>query len=216
MTAGEVLLYNGNVADTLFSSSTGGRSQSAADAFGPPGRPYLVSVDDPYDSISPYHDWGPVAVTGKTLGRALDVAGRVTNATVKRNPSRRAKTLTITSLVRGTTTTASVGGATAQSALGLRSTWFSVGVLSLRPPSPNAPVTAGTRVVLGGVVRGVRDVVVQQRTQGMPWKQLEPVTPAAGSGAIRLVVRPAVTTDYRLATARDAAAFVRIRVMSNG
>ena len=215
VTAGEVLLYNGNVADTLFSSSTGGRSQSAADAFGPPGRPYLVSVDDAYDSISPYHDWGPVPFAGKTLGRALDVAGRVTNATVKRNPSRRAKTLTITSLVRGATATASVGGATAQSALGLRSTWFSVGVLSLQPPAPNAPVTAGTRVVLDGVVRGVRDVVVQQRTQGMPWRKLKPVTPAAG-GAIRLAVTPAVTTDYRLATARDAAAFVRIRVMPSG
>jgi hypothetical protein len=153
-----------------------------------------------------------VPVTGKTLGRALDVAGRVTNATLKRNPSRRAKTLTITSLVRGTTATASVGGAAARSALGLRSTWFSVGVLSLQPPAPNAPVPAGTSVVLSGVVRGVRDVVVQQRTQGMPWKQLKPVTPAVGSGAIRLAVRPSVTTDYRLATARDAAAFVRIRV----
>ena len=81
VTAGEVLLYNGNVADTLFSSSSGGRSQSAVDAFGSPGRPYLVSVDDPYDTISPYHDWGPVAVTGKTLGKALGVTGRVTDAT---------------------------------------------------------------------------------------------------------------------------------------
>ena len=34
-----------------------------------PGRPYLVSVRDPYDTISPYHDWGPVPVTGKTLGK---------------------------------------------------------------------------------------------------------------------------------------------------
>jgi hypothetical protein len=173
-------------------------------------------VDDPYDSISPYHDWGPVAVTGKTLGRALDVAGRVTDVTVKRNASRRAKSLAIASLVRGTTATSSVGGATVQSAFGLRSTWFSVGVLSLQPPAPNAPVTSGTRVFLTGVVRGVRDVVVQQRTPGMPWKQLKPVTPAAGTGAIRLAVRPAATTDYRLATARDAAAFVRVRVMPSG
>ena len=34
----------------------------------------------------------------------------------------------------------------------------------------------------------------------------------AKTGAFRLVVKPAATTDYRLATARDAAAFVRIRV----
>src|SRR6185437_9773498 len=85
-TAGQVLLYDGDVADTLFSSSTGGWTQSAADAFGSPGRPYLVSVRDPYDSISPYHSWGPVPVTGKTLGGAVGVVGRVVDATVRRNP----------------------------------------------------------------------------------------------------------------------------------
>jgi stage II sporulation protein D len=215
VTAGEVLLYDGNIADTLFSSSTGGRSQSAADAFGPPGRPYLVSVDDPYDSISPYHDWGPVAVTAKTLGKSFGVAGRIVDATVKRNASRRAKTLTITSLVRGTTATSAVGGASVQSALGLRSTWFSVGVLSLQPPAPSTPVTPGTRVLLTGVVRGVRGVVVQERTQGTPWRQLKPVAPGR-SGVFRLVVRPAATTDYRLASVQDAAAFVRVRVMPSG
>ncbi len=85
LTAGQVLLYNGSVALTLFSSSTGGRTQSAADAFGPPGRPYLVSVSDPYDNISPWHDWGPVPVTGTTLASSLGVVGRVVDATVKRN-----------------------------------------------------------------------------------------------------------------------------------
>src|SRR5581483_8486535 len=92
-TVGEVLLYNGDVATTLFSSSTGGRTQSAADAFGAPGRPYLISVKDPYDKISPYHDWGPVLVTAKTLGHALGVPGRIVDTTVRRNPSRRVRTL---------------------------------------------------------------------------------------------------------------------------
>ena len=117
-TAGEVLLYNGDVALTLFSSSTGGRTQSASDAFGPPGRPYLVSVPDPYDTISPYHDWGPVPVTGTTLASAVGAVGRVVDATVKRNASRRVKTLKVTSLSRGQQLTATVGGATAASALG--------------------------------------------------------------------------------------------------
>jgi stage II sporulation protein D len=214
-TAGEVLLYNGQVATTMFSSSTGGRTQAAADAFGPPGRPYLVSVADPYDNISPYHDWGPIAVTGKTLGHALGVAGHVVDAAVTRNPSRRVKTLTISSLDHGATTTASVGGAATQSALGLRSTWFSVGVLSLQPPAPNLPVASSTTVMLTGVVRGVRGVVVQQRTVGRPWTQLKSIAPAAATGAFHLAVRPKVTTDYRLATAADAAAFVRIRVSPN-
>jgi stage II sporulation protein D len=212
-TAGEVLLYNGNIADALFSSSSGGRTQSAADAFGPPGRPYLVSVSDPFDKISPYHDWGPVPVPGTTLGHALGVSGRVVDATVKRNASRRAKTVTITSLAHGATVTAPAGGAAVQTRLGLRSTWFSIGVLSLQPPAPNPAVASGTRVLLTGVVRGVSGVVVQERTAGMPWKPFKSVAPASASGAFRLVVKPSVTTDYRLATAQDAAASVRIRVM---
>jgi stage II sporulation protein D len=215
-TAGEVLLYSGNVADTLFSSSTGGRTQSAADAFGPPGRPYLVSVDDPYDSISPYHNWGPVAVTGTALAHALSVSGRVIDATVTRNASQRAKTVTITSRMHGATVTEPVGGAAAEAGLRLRSTWFSVGVLSLQPPAPNPIVAPGTRVVLSGAVRGVRGVVVQERTAGTPWKPFKSIAPAAKTGAFRLVVRPSATTDYRLATARDAAAYVRIRVMPSG
>jgi stage II sporulation protein D len=212
LTAGEVLLYDGDVADTLFSSSTGGRSQSAADAFGPPGRPYLVSVKDPYDTISPYHDWGPVAVTAKTLGHALGVKGGIFDATVRRNASRRVKTLRLMSFSRGVLHTSSVPGATTASALGLRSTWFSVGVLSLQPPSPNPAVAPGTRVTLSGVVRGVRGVVVQKRSSGTPWVRLRSIVPAAKTGVFRFAVKPTVTTQYRLATANDAAGFVRVRV----
>jgi stage II sporulation protein D len=208
-TEGEVLFYDGAVALTLFSSSTGGRTESAADAFGPPGKPYLVSVPDPYDTISPYHDWGPVPVTGKTLGSALGVVGRVVDATVKHNSSRRVKTLKVTSLSNGTQLTASVGGATARTALGLRSTWFSVGVLSLQPPSPNPAIAPGTRVTLSGVVRGASGVVVQRSSGGAPWTQFRTITT---TGAFHFSVKPQVTTRYRLATAMDAAASVRIRV----
>ncbi len=210
-TAGEVLLYNGAVALTLFSSSTGGRTQSASDAFGPPGRPYLVSVPDPYDTISPYHDWGPVPVTGTMLASAVGAVGRVVDATVKRNASRRVKTLKVTSLSRGQQLTATVGGATAASALGLRSSWFSVGVLSLQPPSPNPAVPARTRVTLSGVARGVTGVVVQKSTSGTAWQQLRTL---AGTGAFHFTVKPKVTTQYRLATKNDAAAPVRIRVQA--
>ncbi|HVR13376.1 MAG TPA: SpoIID/LytB domain-containing protein [Gaiellaceae bacterium] len=210
-TAGEVLLYNGDVALTLFSSSTGGWTQSAADAFGSPGRPYLVSVRDPYDSISPYHDWGPVPVPGTTLAKAVGVVGRVLDATVKRNPSRRAKTLKVTSLSRGQQLTATLGGATVASSLGLRSTWFSVGVLSLQPPSPNPAVHAGTRVTLSGVVRGVTGAVVQRSSAGAPWTQFRSL---AKTGAFHFSVKPKVTTQYRLATQNDAAAPVRIRVQA--
>jgi len=210
-TAGDVLLYNGGVADTLFSSSSGGWTQSAADAFGNPGRPYLVSVRDPYDTISPYHDWGPVPVTGKTLGSAVGAVGRVVDVTVKRNSSRRVKTLKVTSLSRGSQLTTAVGGASIASALGLRSSWFNVGVLSLQPPSSNPAVASGTRIKLAGVVRGVSGVVLQRSTTGTPWSQFRSI---AKTGAFQFSVKPKVTTRYRLATQNDAAAPVRIRVQA--
>ena len=213
-TAAQVLLYGNQVADTLFSSSTGGWTQSAADAFGPPGRPYLVSLKDPFDSISPYHNWGPVPVTGKTLGSALGVSGRAVDATLAHNASKRVKTVTVVSLSRAKQVAKSVAGGTAQSALGLRSTWFSVGVLSLQPPSPNPAVAPGTRVRLSGVVRGVRGVVVQQRSSGKPWTTLRPIVPAPKTGAFHFAVKPSATTDYRLVTPQDAAASVRIRVQT--
>jgi stage II sporulation protein D len=211
-TAGQVLLWNDSVALTLFSSSTGGWTQADSDAFGAPGRPYLVSVRDPYDAISPYHKWGPVPVTGRTLASALGVVGRIVDATVKRNASRRVKTLKVTSLSHGAQLTATVGGATARSVLGLRSTWFGVGVLSLQPPSPNPVVAPGTRVTLTGVVRGVRGVVVQRRTSATAWTRFRSIVPAPKTGAFKFTVKPKLTTQYRLATTDDAAASVRIRV----
>ena len=63
-------------------------------------------------------------------------------------------------------------------------------------------------------MRGVRGVVLQERSSGNPWKQLKSIVPAPKTGAFHLAVKPAATTDYRLATAHDAAAFVRIRVQS--
>src|SRR5262249_58407301 len=120
--------------------------------------------------------------------------------------SRRVKPLPLVSPSRGAQLTTTASGSTVRSSLGLRSTWFSVGVLSLQPPSPNAPVAAGTRIRLSGVVRGVRDVVVQTRSSGQPWKQLRSITADAKTGAFHFAVRPSTTTDYRLATAHDAAA----------
>jgi stage II sporulation protein D len=210
-TVGQVLTYNGSVADTLFSSSTGGWTQSAADAFGGSGRPYLVSVRDPYDAISPWHNWGPVPVTAQALGKAVGVVGRVVDATVKRNASRRVKTLKVTSVSRGKQLTATVGGEAVRSAFGLRSTWFSVGLLSLQPPYPNRAVSPGTRVTLTGFVRGVSGVVVERATAGSQWTQFRSIT---STGAFHFTVKPKVTTSYRLTTANDTAAPVRIRVQA--
>jgi stage II sporulation protein D len=208
-TKGQVLTYGGKIATTVYSSSTGGRTQSAADAWGG-GAPYLVSVKDPYDTVSPYHDWGPVPVTGKALATALGISGKPLDATLTRNSSKRVVQLDVTALTHGSESSSIALGAAVAAKLSLRSTWFSVGVLSLLPPSPHVAVSPGTTVTLTGTVRSVKNVVLQERPAGGAWADLEAVTPDPGTGAISIDVTPTVTTYYRLATTTAAAAFVRI------
>ncbi len=210
-TKGQVLTYNGAIAATVYSSSSGGRTQSAADAWGG-GAPYLVSVKDPYDTVSPYHDWGPVPVTGKDLAAALGLSRKPVDATVTRNTSKRVAQLDVTTLAHGAEKHSTSSGDSVAAALNLRSTWFSIGVLSLLPPSPNAAVSPGATVSLTGTVRGVKNVVLQARPAGGAWTELDAVTPDPHTGAISIDVTPAATTDYRLATATAAAASVRITV----
>ncbi|HET7571715.1 MAG TPA: SpoIID/LytB domain-containing protein [Gaiellaceae bacterium] len=212
-TAGQVLFFGAKIATTYFSSTSGGATESAADVWGGKSIPYLVSVDDPFDAISPFHDWGPVPVTAQTIARQLKVPGRIVDATTLPNPVGRVATLDVSSLAGAPASerVTAVTGATARTKLGLRSTWFDVGVLALLPPAKTAPIPFGAKVTLSGLVRGVEDVVVEQRNTHVKWQELQPATPDE-NGAITVVAKPTITTDYRLATPDAAAAFVRVRV----
>jgi len=205
-TKGQVLYYGGTVATTYFSSTSGGQTESAAD-WGGTAVPYLVSVPDPYDTISPYHDWGPVPVTGKTVVSALKLPGALTDVKTTRNAAGRVATVDLFAQ----TLDQPVPGTKLRGALGLRSTWFDVGILSLAPPSPAAPVVYGSTVSLSGLVHGIAGVSFEQRPFATPWQAVGPVTPAA-DGSLRLTAKPSMTTDYRLATTTAAAGSVRIRV----
>jgi stage II sporulation protein D len=213
-TAKQVLMYGNKIASAVFSSSTGGWTQSATDAWGGGGAPYLVSVKDPFDNISPWHDWGPVPETATTLKETLGLTGKPIDATVTRNSSKRVAELTVVTAANGTQTPTQVTGPTVASALQLRSTWFSVGVLSLQAPKPNPAVAPGTTVTLTGVVRGEKHVSLQEQKTGGSWTQLKVVSPVPRTGAIRINVTPTETTEYRLANAAAAAAYIRIRVTS--
>jgi hypothetical protein len=96
-----------------------------------------------------------------------------------------------------------------RSAIGLRSTWFTVGLLALTQPQPAAPVAYGTKVSLASVVRGFSGVSLEQNAAGAGWQPVRTVNP----GSTQLVATPTVTTDYRLATSTVAAGSVRIKVM---
>ena len=202
-TKAQVLSYAGKVATTYFSSTSGGETESSLDWTGT-ALPYLIAVPDPYDSISPYHNWGPVPVTAQTISKALKMPGPITDATTTMNAAGRVGKLTLTTPAAPM----SVPAATLRSAIGLRSTWFTVGVMSLQAPVPAAPLPYGLPLTLTGTLRGISGVTLESRATGGTW---EPVGPVA-AGALKLTQRPTITTDYRLATTTAAGAFVRIRV----
>jgi hypothetical protein len=170
--------------------------------------PYLVSVPDPYDTLSPYHTWGPTPVTQKAIVSALKINGPFTDMRVTRNSTGRVGSVDVV----GPVATANVLGTKLRIALGLRSTWFDVGVLSLLAPAPNNAVPYGASVTLLGAVRGVTGVSLEQKPAGQPWTTAPASIAPSGDGSISLTVSPTATTDYRIGTPDVAAGSIRIRV----
>jgi stage II sporulation protein D len=201
-TAGQVVTYAGKVATTYFSSSSGGRTAAAQELLGKPV-PYLVSVDDPYDA-SPYGNW-TATVDGGKAAKALGLKGTVTDLAPVLGPSGRVVTATL-SLPTGQSI---VAGSRLRSALGLRSTWFTLSLLELTPPP--AAVAYGSTATLQGVVHGVTAPLLEQRSGSVFWAAGPAVRPA-GNGAFSVVVRPLRRTDYRLGTGTTRGGIARVNV----
>ena len=203
-TAGVVALYKGKVARTYFFSTSGGRTASVQDLYpNSPPVPYLVSVPDKYDSISPYHEWGPYQFPQRKLTRALKAAGKLLDVQTVAGTSGRVRTVVAVGSEGETT----VDGAAVRHALGLRSTWFRVGVLALG--APPQPVAYGTATALPGKARGVASVELQQRDTGA-WRTVAKLTPRGGSVAAR--IKPTASSRFRLAVGEIATTPVAVAV----
>jgi len=219
-TRGQVAMFGGTVATTYFFSTSGGETESISDAWGVPSIPYLVAVPDPFDDLSPYHDWGPVPVSAKTFAKALKVTGPILDLQTTLNMSGRVARISVVTLpplsARATASSRAqspgLAAATVSSALGLRSTWFTVSMFSLSQPAPALPIPYGSSITLSGVIRGVDGVSLEQRLSGGSWHLVGAVTPST-DGTVALPETPSITTDYRLATATAAVGYVRVRVM---
>ena len=204
-TSRQVVLYDGKVATTYFSSSSGGRTVSAAEATGKPV-PYLVSVADPYDTLSPYHDWGPVLLDARKAAKALGVSGPLVDLQTTPGPSGHVATVTAVS----PTAQLAIAGSTVRQDLGLRSSWFQVGWLTLAPPAE--PVSFGAAASLSGVARGLTGVTLEAKTQATDWQTVAAVSPDA-TGAFSVALSPQATTQYRLATGNVRAALIKVPVV---
>jgi SpoIID/LytB domain protein len=204
-TKGRVLLYNGKVADAFFFSTSGGRTVSALEATGI-DVPYLVSVADPYDTLSPYHDWGPVLYDANAVAKQLKLSGPIASLTVANGASGRVKTVVAASTDDAQVT---LTGNQVRNALGLRSTWFTPALLQLSPAART--ITYGGALSLRGAVHGAGAVTLEAKPAGGSWSDAGPLD-IAPDGTFALIVKPQVTTWYRLAWGEARAGLAKIGV----
>ena len=178
-TAGQVVLFKGELAQTFFFSSSGGRTANVQDVWGSKPTPYLVSVPDPYDTLSPYHNWGPLKLSALQLGKRLGSRGTLLDVRTSAGADGRVRSLTLV----GSKGNRTISGSSARAALGLRSTWFTIGTLSLddsrraarvrhrdasRRPRPRDPARDARVAALRRAVEDARDAEVATAARSWP------------------------------------------------
>lgn len=203
-TGGQVVTYAGKVASTLYFSSSGGRTASAADVFGV-AAPYLVSRPDPWDKASPYHRWGPVILGARTVQAKLGLDARVLDAAGLPTPSGRLRALVLQTTDRPET----VPSGLLRTALELRSTWITIGVLRL--DRPRGAVVFGSSLQVSGLARRVSSPHLSESPDGSTWTPVGELAPRNG-GEVSLQVKPVRTTRYRIEAGEAASPALLVRV----
>ncbi len=196
-TAGQVVLYQGQPIITYFSSSTGGRTAAAQDVFPTKSVPYLVSVDDPYDTISPYHDWS-LSLSAQELSKKAGYPGLVSGVSVAAFPSGRVDTITL----QGDAGPLALSAALARKRLGLRSTWFTIS------PVVPAPRVIAPKIDLHARVASGRVLLSGTAPPGTATLQ------AGASSGWRDVTTHAVADDGKIAFRRPVGEASRYRLVA--
>jgi len=224
-TQGQVVTYDGAPVVTYFFSTSGGRTENVENSFvGSDPKPWLKSVKDPYDSVSPKHRWGPIRMsTASAAGRLSGlVKGRFKGIRVtQRGRSPRI----VSASVIGTGGRTRVSGATLRARFGLLDSWAyftSIGTRKKKPPSgpntggatppPPSAATAGPRprTILTGTVYPQRvgaEVQVQFR-DGKTWRTVTSTSVGRRGHYSAAVARAGV---YRVIFSGDAGPAVRVR-----
>jgi stage II sporulation protein D len=179
-TAGQVVTYDGKPVATYFFSTSGGRTEDVEkSALGTTPLPWLRSVEDEYDDVSPRHRWGPIKLTMRSAAAKLRglYRGRFRGIHVI---TRGASPRIVEADVVGTGGRTRVSGATLRAELGLYDSWaYFTSIASGKapkplpagPPDPAEPVVsrvpdvAGLRGTVFPARKGER-VVVQRRFHG--------------------------------------------------
>ncbi|HYI99577.1 MAG TPA: SpoIID/LytB domain-containing protein [Thermoleophilaceae bacterium] len=119
-TAGETVTYQGEIATTFYFSTSGGRTENIEYSFlGAPPKPWLKSVEDPYDSISPRHRWS-LRFSNARMGALLGSPGTLRRVQVlQRGKSPRI----VRARVYGSLGSRVLTGAQIRARLGLYDSW---------------------------------------------------------------------------------------------
>jgi stage II sporulation protein D len=210
-TRGQVVTYGGQPVTTYFFSTSGGRTENVENTtLATEPKPWLKSVDDPYDGVSPRHRWTPATTTLKKAGKKL--RGLYKGAfrgikVLKRGASPRIMSAQVIG-TKGSTTT---DGATLRSKLDLFDTWAYFTTVTSKvtgdpppdtqaaDPSGGAPARlsrAGGRALSGTVLPGRRGATARvERLRDGRWAQVGALTLGRG-GTYRWPVSRAGT--YRV------------------
>ena len=217
-TRGQVVTYGGQPVVTYFFSTSGGRTEDVENTtLGNEPRPWLKSVEDEFDSVSPRHRWSTklkMASADRKLGGLVRGSFKGIRVT-KRGASPRIMEAQVVGS-RGTTTT---DGATLRTRLGLFDTWAYFTAISGEKAPADADSSGGASaprsfsfrwpkavgVLRGTVIGGGSRGVVQVLRDGQ-WTDVGDVT--ARRGAYRFTA----TTHGTYRAVFDGAAGPSIRL----
>jgi stage II sporulation protein D len=147
-TRGQVVTYGGNPVTTYFFSTSGGETEDIENSFvGAQPEPWLKAVDDPFDSVSPKHRWGPFRFTAKQVKSKLR---RYLRGSFKRIKvlQRGVSPRVVRAQVVGTGGATNVTGPQLRSAFGLYDTWAYFTAVTTKTskskkPAAKKPSTSG-------------------------------------------------------------------------
>ncbi len=184
-TRNEVVTHGGKPVTTYFFSTSGGRTENVE--YGFPGgepKPWLKSVDDPYDDVSPKHRWQK----RMTLGQAQAKLGGLVKGTLReiRVTKRGVSPRIVSAEVVGSGGRTTVDGPTLRARFGLDDSWAYFNVAGASGESrerrsegdPGTGATAARAAFAGGGIisgffrpaRSGGSVVVQRRTSAGVWR----------------------------------------------
>ncbi|HEX2095972.1 MAG TPA: SpoIID/LytB domain-containing protein [Solirubrobacterales bacterium] len=119
-TAGEIVTHDGEPATTFYFSTSGGRTENIENSFiGASPQPWLKSMPDPYDVISPKHRW-TVRFSNARMGALLGAPGTLRRVEVL---SRGISPRVVRARIVGSRGSTILTGPQIRARLGLDDTW---------------------------------------------------------------------------------------------